>query len=167
MKSFFDEKSKGSSLLTFITGSIAGGVVTLTLFLVVLGFFKKPKEVGLSGFRPHQPVLPRESDEKATVGMRGLPGLVVRGFRGTDTPAEKAGLKVGDVIWRLNNHQVSALEDFYIPVALEPPGTVHDFYVFRVDNASNELKSHTIKVVSVPINREPVTPPMPAADLRP
>jgi serine protease Do len=78
-------------------------------------------------------ILPREltPDLRSALGMKGDdPGVFVeRVDKGT--PAEKGGLKAGDVITELNGKSVSDVNDFRMAVANEQPGSKIKMEILR------------------------------------
>ena len=61
-------------------------------------------------------------DQTAPKAATAQSGVIVQGVY-KDSPAESAGLRVGDVILRLNDEQVSGQLDLYNREASIPPGS--------------------------------------------
>jgi len=77
-------------------------------------------------------MLPQEitQDMAQALNLESTEGVLV-GQVNEDTPAEKGGLKVGDIIVRFNNQPVRDVEQFRMMVADERPGTKVRMLVIR------------------------------------
>ncbi|MDB2614030.1 DegQ family serine endoprotease [Chlamydiales bacterium] len=63
-----------------------------------------------------------------------------------DSPAEKAGLKQGDVILKFNNNVIDSIGSFRNGVSLVPSGTAINLSILR----EGKMSSHTVKVGTLP-----------------
>ena len=85
-------------------------------------------------------ILPRElsPDLRSALGLQDADAGVFVERVDKDTPAEKGGLKAGDVITDLNGKKVNTVTDFRMAVADEPPGSKIVMQVLR-DGKHEEL----------------------------
>jgi serine protease Do len=76
-------------------------------------------------------------DLASSFGFNGTAGALVASVQ-PDTPAEKAGIKVGDIITEFDGKPVTDIDSFRFLVARTAPGTKADVTVFR-DGESTPL----------------------------
>ncbi len=80
-------------------------------------------------------------DLARSFGLKNTDGVLIAQVM-PDTPAEKAGLKQGDVVIRYDGEKVDAVAPFRNKVALTEPGTKVKITVLR----DNEEKTFTVKI---------------------
>lgn len=87
-------------------------------------------------------ILPREitPDIRSAVGMKDDEQGVFVDRVDKGTPAEKSGIKAGDVITELNGKKISDVTQFRMAVANEPPGSKVSMQVMR-DGKKEEVTS--------------------------
>lgn len=92
-------------------------------------------------------ILPQEitSDMRKGLGLKEKGGVLV-GNVVQGTPAEKSGIRDGDVILALNGKEVATVEEFRERVAAMSPGTTVDFKVWR----NGSTMSVKAKLISYP-----------------
>jgi serine protease Do len=107
--------------------------------------------------------------------QRGYLGVVVEEFAeaeqveirvveiAADTPAEQAGLEVGDVILRVERRAIRDMEDLVAALEASAPG---DRIALDVDRSGAE-RQFDIVLGALPAQADTVTPPLPAAFARP
>jgi len=86
-------------------------------------------------------VYPQEltADLAKAYGLEKPEGVLIRQVK-EGSPADKAGLKEGDVIIKFNGKPVKDLESFRLMVAKTPPGTVVDVVVIREDGVEKTIR---------------------------
>ncbi|HHF52961.1 MAG TPA: DegQ family serine endoprotease [candidate division WOR-3 bacterium] len=86
-------------------------------------------------------VYPQEltADLAKAYGLEKPEGVLIRQVK-EGSPADKAGLKDGDVIIKFNGKPVKDLESFRLMVAKTPPGTVVDVVVIRENGVKKTLR---------------------------
>jgi serine protease Do len=93
-------------------------------------------------------------------GVRGVTGALVTQIA-TNSPAEKAGLKSGDIVTKFNGRAVSGVQDLRNRVADTPVNTKIELGVIR----NNKETSVSVEVIERPVdfraNQAPTAPPAP------
>lgn len=87
----------------------------------------------VAGGTPYISMQPQEMPEKAIValGLSGAKGVVAIRDVGRDTPAERAGVRRGDVLLSFNGERVETLAQVIAVVTKASPGDVFDLTVLR------------------------------------
>jgi serine protease Do len=79
------------------------------------------------------------------------------GNSGQQTPAARAGFKVGDVITRFDNRKISSVEQIYMFAAYSPPGKEISVEIYR----NGKPQTLQLKLAERPSYRTPLTIPLP------
>ncbi|MCA9107512.1 MAG: PDZ domain-containing protein [Planctomycetales bacterium] len=90
-------------------------------------------------------VLPRSiPKERGALGIRMDPdaeGVVIAAYSGDDTPAEKAGIRIGDRVIEVNDEPVESMVDLQTAIAQASPG---DAVILTVERDGNTLAIQVI-----------------------
>jgi len=87
-----------------------------------------------------------KSEFASIFGLKEAKGAIITDIRDDQSPAARAGLKVGDIVIKFNNESVDSAQDLIVKVAATAPDQSITLSFLREDGAKLDAKSVTIKL---------------------